>query len=480
MVSEYAGVVSFVVAAVYLVAIANIPLAIKNSRTPQGATAWSVALISFPFLTVPLYWIFGRSKFHGYVNAHRNMNEQVRQRTREVMARIEAEATPAPERLKPLCDLVHKLTELPFTRGNAVDLLIDGEQTFTSILSAIGEAQNYILIQFYIYRDDDIGRKIKDALIERAKAGVRVYFMYDEIGSPRLPQKFLAELRQHGIEETGFKTTKGRGNRFQINFRNHRKLVVVDGHTAFVGGLNVGDDYLGLYPKVGPWRDTHVKIKGPAVQIAQVSFVKDWYWPTEAILDLNWHPQSAGGKSHVTVAHTGPADTATVATMYHLEAFNAAQSRIWIANPYFVPDEPTAKALEIAALRGIDVRIILPANNDNRFVQLAAMTYVQQLLPAGVKFYLYKKGQQGFLHQKVFLIDDQISAIGTTNLDNRSLHINFECSALIIDSEFACQVEKMLLDDFAQSTPLEKSEVEAWPHWYRLATKTANLAAPLL
>lgn len=473
-------IISLVTAVVYLLGIFNIPLAIKRSRTPQGATAWSVALVAFPFLAVPLYWIFGRSKFHGYVNAHRSMNEQVRRRTKQVLARIEAEATPAPERLKSLCYLVHKLTELPFTRGNTADLLIDGEQTYASMLAAIGEAKDYVLIQFYIYRDDNIGRKIKDALIERAKVGVWVYFMYDEIGSPRLPRKFVNELRQNDIEVSGFKTTKGRGNRFQINFRNHRKLLIVDGNTAFVGGLNVGDDYLGLYPKVGPFRDTHVRIKGPAVQTAQVSFVKDWYWATGVIVDLNWYLHSAVGKSHVAVVHTGPADTATVATLYHLEAFSVAQKRIWIANPYFVPDEPTAKALERAALRGIDVRVILPANNDNWFVQMAAMTYVEKLQTAGVKFYFYKKGVKGFLHQKVFLVDDQLSSVGTTNLDNRSLHINFECSALVIDSEFASQVENMLRDDLAQSTLLEKSDVEAWSYWYTLAAKTANLAAPML
>jgi cardiolipin synthase len=257
-------------------------------------------------------------------------------------------------------------------------------------------------------------------------------------------------------------------------------LVIVDGHSAFVGGLNVGDDYLGLYPKVGPFRDTHVKIKGPAVQIAQASFVKDWYWPTKVILELNWYPNSSGGKSHVTVAHTGPADTATVATLYHLEAFSVARERIWIANPYFVPDEPIAKALELAALRGIDVRVILPANNDNWLVQMAAMTYVEQLQKAGVKFYLYKQGAKGFLHQKVFLVDDALSSVGTTNLDNRSLHINFECSALVIDKEFASKVESMLKNDLAESTFLEKSEMEAWSYWYKLAAKTANLGAPML
>jgi cardiolipin synthase len=304
--------------------------------------------------------------------------------------------------------------------------------------------------------------------------------MYDEIGSSRLPMKFIHQLKQHGVAVSGFKTTKGRGNRFQVNFRNHRKLLVVDGRSAFVGGLNVGDDYLGLYPDVGPWRDTHMKIQGPAVQIAQVSFVLDWFWPTEEIPELNWQPQVSDGDASVTVIHTGPADTTTIATLYHVEAFNTAQERIWIANPYFVPDEPTAKALELAALRGVDVRIIVPANNDNRLVQLAAMTYIDQLQQSGVKFFFYKQGAKGFLHEKVFLVDERLSAVGTTNLDNRSLHINFECSALVVDREFAAKVETMFISDFADSTQMEHLVFDGKTYWYRLAAKTANLAAPML
>ncbi len=473
-------IVGLGVAGVYILAAMNVPLAIKRSRTPQGATAWSIALIGFPFIALPLYWVFGRSKFYGYVDAHRNINAQVRERMLRVLTSINDTATPAPENLKTLCHLLRKLTDLPFTRGNQVELLIDGEQTFASMLEAISGAQDYILFQFYIFRADDIGRRFRDALVERAAAGVRVYFLYDEIGCNKLSRAFINDLREKGVRVSGFKTTKGKGNRFQVNFRNHRKLVIVDGDSAFVGGLNVGDDYLGLYPKATPWRDTHVKIRGPAVQIAQVPFTKDWYWATEVLLDLDWKPEITGESSDVTVVHTGPADRATIATMYHLEAFNLAQQRIWIANPYFVPDEPTKKALEVAALCGVDVRIVLPANNDNRLVQLASMTYVEKLLQSGVRFYEYRNGPNGFLHQKVFLIDDCLSSIGTTNLDNRSLHINFECSALIIDCAFAAQVEKMLLDDMAVSEPLEQSTVDAWSYWYRLAAKTANLGAPML
>jgi len=468
------------IAATYVLAAVNIVFAIQSSRTPQGATAWSIALISLPFLALPLYWVFGRSKFQGYVEAHRKVHERVHLKVEQILEDIRDKAASAPVGMDSLFRLIADLTRLPFTRGNTVELLVDGEQTFASMLEAIRGAKEYVLIQFYIYRADDIGKKIADALLERARNGVRIYFMYDEIGSSRLPIKFILQLKQHGVAVSGFKTTKGRGNRFQVNFRNHRKLVVVDGRSAFVGGLNVGDDYLGLYPDVGPWRDTHMKIQGPAAQIAQVSFVQDWFWATEEIPELDWRPQITDGDASVTVVHTGPADTTTIATLYHVEAFNTARNRIWIANPYFVPDEPTAKALELAALRGVDVRIIVPANNDNRVVQLAAMTYIDKLQQSGVKFFFYKQGGKGFLHEKVFLVDNRLSAIGTTNLDNRSLHINFECAALVADEEFAGRMEAMFTRDFADSTQAELRIFDGKSYWHKLSAKVANLAAPML
>jgi cardiolipin synthase len=477
---NYIDIIVLVTVTTYLLAIVNAVLAIQSSRTPQGATAWSIALISLPFLALPLYWIFGRKKFHGYVEAHRRAEARVGRRVEQILEAIHDNAASAPEGLDSFFRLIGGQTRLPFTRGNSVELLVDGEQTFASMLEAIRDAKDYVLIQFYIYRADDIGTKIADALLERARNGVRIYFLYDEIGSSRLPKKFILRLTRNGVAVSGFKTTKGRGNRFQVNFRNHRKLLVVDGHFAFVGGLNVGDDYLGLYPEVGPWRDTHIRIQGPAVQVAQVSFVLDWFWSMEQIPDLNWRPRISDGNASVTVIHTGPADITTLATLYHVEAFNTARNRIWIANPYFVPDEPTAKALELAALRGVDVRIILPGNNDNRLVQFAAMTYIDQLQPSGVKFFFYRQGAKGFLHEKVFLVDDRLSAVGTTNLDNRSLHINFECAALVVDRDFAGSVEAMFLSDFADSTPMEHPVFDGKTYWHRLAAKTANLAAPML
>ena len=480
MLENNTGLIAIVVAAIYALAAYNVTLAIRRSRTPQGATAWSIAIIALPIMALPLYWVFGRRKFHGYVEAHRAVNEEVRARAQQIIAGIAKYAASPPSRLAPLFRLVQELANPPFLRGNTVDLLVDGEQTFASMIDAISEAREYVLVQFYIYRDDGVGKRMRDALLERAHAGVRIYFLYDEIGSSGMPEAFKRSLMDHGVAVSGFKTTKGPGNRLQINFRNHRKLLVVDGECVFVGGLNVGDDYLGLYPRIGRWRDTHVKITGPAVQAAQVSFLKDWYWATDELPALNWQPRLSQGQSSVAVVHTGPADLATLATLYHVAAFNAAQERIWIANPYFVPDEPTAKALELAALRGVDVRVILPANNDNRLIHMASQTYVAQLQRSGVRFFQYLPHESGFLHQKTFLVDGELSAVGTTNLDNRSLHVNFECSALIVDEEFARRVEEMLLNDLRHSSPMDDPVFEGKSRWHSLAAKAANLGAPML
>lgn len=464
----------------YIGAVFSVVRAIRTSRTPQGAMAWSIALISMPFIALPAYWIFGRSKFHGYVEQLRSVGEEVRQEMRAIIERLARYGAHGPTNLAPLFRVIENATRFPFMRGNTVELLIDGEHTYDRMLEAIAQAEEYIVFQFYIFRNDGIGNRFANALAEKAKSGVAVYFLYDEIGCAGIKRAFLKTLSDSGIVVSGFKTTKGRGNRFQVNFRNHRKLVIVDGHTAFVGGLNVGDDYLGLNPKVGPWRDTHLKIEGPAVIAAQATFAGDWYWATDQIPDLKWSPASAEGAATITVVSTGPADVSTLATLYHVEAFNAANQRVWIANPYFVPDEPTAKALELAARRGVDVRVIVPANNDNQVVQLASMNYIASLQAAGVRFYQYKQGERGFLHQKVFLIDDSLGAVGTTNLDNRSLHVNFECTALIANPRFVGELALMFEEDLNHSTELAADFLSSRSHGYRFFVKAANLAAPML
>ena len=256
--------------------------AVMSTRTSQGAIAWAVSLNTFPYLAVPAYWVFGRSKFQGYVVARRNTDGRTEGIEREVIETAAPYRVPQAERAEAV-SAAEGLADMPVLSGNGVELLIDGDATFKSILAGIDQAKEYILVQFYIVHDDGLGRALKDHLIAKAKEGLRIYFLYDEIGSHALPNSYKRDLRDAGVEVNEFNTRKGSRNRFQLNFRNHRKIVVTDGRVAWIGGHNVGDEYLGKDPKFGHWRDTHVRIEGPAVLKAQISFMEDWFWATDGL-----------------------------------------------------------------------------------------------------------------------------------------------------------------------------------------------------
>jgi len=270
----------------------------------------------------------GRSKFKGYVTARRSKDEAVHKMTDHVANLIEPYVVPDSEKREVQAGrAAESLAGIPYLKGNDVELLIDGDATFKSLLDGIDQAQKYILFQFYIVHDDEIGREVKDHLVAKAREGIRVYFLYDEVGSHDLPDAYKNELKAAGIEVYDFHTRKGPRNRFQINFRNHRKILVVDGHTTWIGGHNVGDEYLGRDPKFGHWRDTHVKIVGPAALGAQLSFVEDWFWATEDVLDLDWTPRPApsGADIHVLTLPTGPADELESAMLMFVHAINTAK-----------------------------------------------------------------------------------------------------------------------------------------------------------
>jgi cardiolipin synthase len=366
---------------------------------------------------------------------------------------------------------------MPSLSGNAATLLVDGDATFESILKGIDEAEDYILFQFFIVHDDELGREVKSHLIKKANEGVRVYFLYDEVGSHDLPRRFKDELRAAGVEVFDFHTRKGPRNRFQINFRNHRKVVVVDGRVTWIGGANVGDEYLGKDPKFGHWRDTHVRIEGPAALAAQLSFVEDWHWATGATLELNWMPKpEPDGNVAVLIVPTGPADELETAALMFVHAINTAKERIWIASPYFVPDEAILAALQLAGLRGVDVRILIPDKPDHLLVYLAAFSYIEEASRTGVKIFRYT---DGFLHQKVMLLDDDVATIGTANFDNRSFRLNFEITAILVEPEFVSLVEQMLEADFAESRQMEPSDLENRSFWFKLAVRLARLTSPV-
>lgn len=453
--------------------------AVMKSRTSQGAVAWSVALIAMPLVVVPAYLMFGQRRFQGYVRALREGNIKLRQLAQFVIAEMHAKYQPQGDIGSdwPSGKVLEQLATMPFTRGNETHLLVDGEQTFNAIFDAIEQAKDYILVQFYILRDDRLGVLFQQKLIERAAAGVRIYLMYDSIGSYGLSRRYRRQLHRAGIKAVAFRTKPINFlGRLQINFRNHRKIVVVDGEKAFLGGLNVGDEYLGRHRRLTPWRDTHLVIQGPAVQAAQLCFLEDWHWLTDTLPALNWRAETRPANQTVLVLPTGPADETETCQLMFVQAINSAQSRLWIVSPYFVPDEPVMKAIKLAAFRGVDVRILIPGLADRKVVQLSGYAHVVDTDIDGVSFFSYDRG---FLHQKVLLVDNDTTCIGSANLDNRSFRLNFELTVITRDRAFASEVEEMLVEDFSHSHEISSAQLLQRSYLFLVAARMARLFSPL-
>jgi len=451
--------------------------ALLTTRTSQGAIAWIVSLNTLPYVSVPAYWVFGRSKFQGYVFGRRQEDTELGAVLSPKIAAARALQIDLPRERRGI-EALERLADLPFLSGNRVELLIDGEQTFQSLLAGIESAQRYVLVQFYIVRDDELGRRLADVLARKSRAGVRVHFLYDEFGSRKLGADFVRSLSEAGVAIRHFHSRRGGGNRMQINFRNHRKIVVVDGERGWVGGFNVGDEYLGQSARYGAWRDTHVSIEGPAALGLQVSFLEDWHWASDEVLELGWTPRRApDGDSPVLILASGPADRFETASLMMQEALHAANERIWISSPYFVPDEAVLGALKLAALRGVDVRILVPERTNDLLVRHAQYAFLDPLLEAGVSIRRYSRG---FLHQKAFLIDDDLAGVGTVNLDNRSLRLNFEVTALIHGRAFAAQVAAMLTADFEGAPDITLAELAERGWVERALSRGAYLFAPIL
>lgn len=468
--------ISYLIFFIHLFGIFAALDAIIKGRTSQGSIAWVISLILFPYLALPLYWIFGSRKFYGYVNARRKGDLQINDIAKSLKNNL-ISANLVPENTLQNQKVLVNLAEMPFTKYNRAVLLKNGDATFEAIFSGIEGAKNYIIIQFYKIINDDLGKELKDKLIAKAQNDVNIYFLYDEIGCHKLPKSYFKELKNVGISVSSFRTFRWFNTRMRLNFRNHRKIVIVDGKKAYVGGLNVSDKYLGIDPKFGFWRDTHVQIEGPSVQCVQLPFISDWYWATGKVPKLNWKPTPINSeKSNVLVLPTGPNDERETCGLFFVQSINSAKKRVWIVSPYFVPDEQVLTALQLAGLRGVDVRILIPEKSDLKITYLSSFSYLKEICNAGVKVHRYIKG---FLHQKVMLIDDDISMIGTANLDNRSFRINFEINIFFFDRILADKVEKMFQLDLLDSFQTDYSDFLKKPIWFKLLVRIARLLAPI-
>ena len=464
--------VSAIILFAHLIGFATSMHALMGTRTAPGTVAWVVSLNAIPYLAVPAYWVFGRDTFSEYAQLRRQHTTSL---NHSLVSNL-AELTPFRSKWSgndPQFRAIEQLARVPFVDANRAELLIDGSAIFKSIFDGIDAAEDYLLVQFYIIRDDKRGRELQRRLIQRAHDGVRVYVLIDSIGSLELGRSYINELTDAGIQVRAFSQYESWLNRYRLNFRNHRKLVIADGKVGWLGGLNIGDEYESVN-----WRDAHVRIEGPAVLNMQLSFLEDWRWVTDEMPAVTWQPHPVDGDGvPVLVLPSGPADHFETASLMVQQFIHLAKKRIWISSPYFVPDEGVTGALKLAALGGLDVRLLLPEHTDNRLVGLASNNYMDILSAAGVRIFRY---QPALMHAKVFLIDDYGAAVSTVNMDNRSFRLNFELTALVVDPEFTSEVEQMFTRDFVSSREMDDNAFATMPLWTRLASRAANLFAPVL
>jgi len=457
-----------------VVGIALAMRAILIARTPQSAIAWAGVLVVLPIIGIPLFLVFGESRFAGYKLASASTSGPLHDAMQSIIRHLDGYKITFQGIFNEPGRMAGNLARLPATGSNHVELLIDGAATFDSVFQSIDEATESIWVQFFIIHDDRLGRTLSDKLICAARRGVQCRVLYDQVGSKSLASSWAENLRREGIAVEPFVTNRQFGRNFQINFRNHRKLVITDSRVAFLGGLNVGDEYMGWSRRFGPWRDTHLRIEGPAVAGFQLSFLEDWNYTTDEIAPLRLPSPSLthGGKATIFPIASGPAENWSICPAVYLSTIHCATRRLWIASPYFVPSSPLFYAICHAAIRGVDVRIILPRMADHILPWLSSFTYYPKLREAGVKVWRY---EPGFMHQKVLLADDDMALVGSINFDYRSFMLNFELSAAVQDEKFAADVEAMFLADFDKSRPENLRAFEDGSLLFRLKCRAAAL-----
>ncbi len=470
---------SLIFLAVEILAIISAIHALFTVRTTQGTIAWVIGLIAFPWLGLPFYWMFGCRRFRAYSDAMKRAQVEHRAqflKVRESMKCYQvSRAETGPHAIASLASLADE----EYMRGDRLDLLIDGKATYEAIIEEIGKAEKYICLLYYIMREDGLGQRLLEALAQKAEQGVRVCFLIDSLGSYSMRPQVIEKWRKRGVHLRTFCAASAWRDRWRLNFRNHRKIVVIDGKVGFVGGHNVGDEYLGLDPRYGRWRDTHVRVEGPTALQIQMTFVTDWFFATGEKLAAAWKgfPQPAPASQLSLIVSSGPADTYERCTLFFLSVIVMAKKRLWIASPYFVPDEGIITALQLAAERGVEVRILVPKRADELLVWLASLALLKEMNHPNIHIHRYTGG---FLHQKVLIVDDSFAAVGSANFDNRSFRLNFEITLAVSGGEFPGQVAAMLESDFKESIKVGAEDYDLRPIHIKIGAKAARLLAPIL
>lgn len=453
-----------------------------ENRHPSQTLTWFVVLAAFPLVGFFFYMLFGRNY------RKKKMFDQKALTDQEAFSRFEQNRPLDDEQMQMMGDhqkllfkLAQKLGKSPISFNTDTKVLTNGSETYHSILEALHNAQEHIHMEYYIVRDDGIGKQIQEVLIEKARQGLEVRFLYDAVGSWKLSRGYIDRLREAGVQAIPFLPVKLPLFNNKINYRNHRKIIVIDGNVGFVGGLNIGDEYLGLNPTFGFWRDTHLMVKGEAVRSLQLIFLQDWFSMTgETLLEPNYlspeipTEEAFGG---VQMISGGPDHQWDIIKKLFFSMIISAKRSIWITSPYFIPDEDILNALRVAALSGIDVRLLFPAKPDKRLPFYASRSYFPSLLEAGVKIYEYEKG---FLHSKMIIVDNELASIGTANMDMRSFHLNFEVNAFLYRTKSTLRLVDDFLQDLEDATPIEQDDFANRAFYYKVIESTSRLLSPLL
>ena len=445
---------------------------ILQKREPAATLSWLFGLALLPYIGIVVYQIFGPQK----ISRHR-----LRRSKLSIAPLAAYERKTDDEDAIEIAKLSHAVTHLPLSTARDVRLLVDGAATFASIIEDIKHAKQQIHLEYYIYTPDVTGETLREALIERAKAGVKIRLLVDAIGSSKVKRNFFDSLVDAGAELALFHPSKfGKiWTRTWVNMRSHRKIVIIDGTIAYTGGINITDDE-NEEVNSEAYRDLHVRMEGDVARVMQQVFIEDWVYATNkrdvlsetAVLEITAKP----GKIHTQILTSGPDSLWEAIHRLHVSLIHTAKKRVWLITPYFVPGEAAMMALTSAAFAGLDVRVIIPKNSDNRLVTLAARSYFDLLLAAGVKVYEYGPRM---LHTKALLVDDEYAMIGTANFDQRSFRLNFEVSALFHDPDIAKELEKVVEIDMA-SAPRVKEERDRPLFTVRLPEAVARLLSPLL
>ncbi len=367
-----------------------------------------------------------------------------------------------------------------YTQDNEVEIFTDGNEKFDALLRDIREAKDHVHIMYFIIRNDSLGQRLVDALTEKARQGVQVRLLYDDIGCSSLPRRFFHNLREAGGSVAAFFPSRIPYVNLRVNYRNHRKLVIIDGQIGYVGGFNVGNEYLGLSRRFGYWRDTHLKLAGGSVLHMQALFFLDWGIATgdQVLIEPRYFPLGQHpGRVGMQIVSSGPDSEWQQIKNAYLKMIVNAKEHIYIQTPYFIPDESLITALKMAALSGVDVKIMIPSKPDHKLVYWASFSYIGELLQCGVQCYLYEKG---FLHAKTIVTDGKIATVGTANIDIRSFKLNFEVNAFIYDTETAVKLKETFENDMLHSRWLTLTAYERRSLLHKFREPCARLLSPIL